>query len=588
MGLFGDKDLKQLRFQASRGNRTRPSAIGRWMIGAAVVALLLSACTARDASDRGQTTSSILDPSSTAPTTIPASATISQPAIGGAPTDTLQGDTRSAFCAELDNIAEEAGRTGARVQSADEGSLAQLVALVGAVGDVQVYLERLRPVSPPEIEADLRAIRDAIQESVFEDGGSALQAVANSLLRGLLVQNSFTRVDAYAVAECGYPVFGSVVLSTAAQMSPRGAPEGGILIDPDNFYGENLCEGSLTPARSEGVTQGLTALRCGDELLVVLDTRDWTEVWRLDARARSASVYDFDASGGVVAVMLRTYVPASGLQPERESYVVEAYDLATGKQLWTREVPLHPDNLVLPNAGIDIEGVGPAGTTVYWKFVWDAERYSASSSVIAIDRAGNEVWTARDRRTPTLGSWIEVEDFDGFEQVVNVDTGRVAFRAPESGEYVLNFDQTDFSGCSPYLSVGKLLIDMRDGRSTSLPTFRFYSSVVIAEGLLVSNDQGLSLYQIDGSTAWTIPDAVIRSWSVIEGELVVENQSGQYVAVDPVTGTEAPNRFQWTDDLMARRPWVSVSEGWLIDQGRKRLVLTFRKGNWPDRCKEAY
>lgn len=552
-------------------NRSNGSIRVHRTIATLVAISLLAACTG---DKTGQPPSTVGDTQSTAATA--AGATVGP---------------RSEFCQELDAVRDESAASARAVSAAGEGTLEALILTVGAFGDIQVYVSRLGDVAPSAISADLEAIESSFDTDMSAAVDNPLGAIARGLVQGLLTQNSFARVDEYATAECGYPVFGAVALGEAvAEVTPRVGDDGSIVIDPANVAGERACEGEMTPLRSDPISDGLLTVRCGSEAVMAFDTDTWEMVW--EVRPSGQEIMDADSGGGVMAAFLREYTAATGLTAESETFHVEAFDVSTGDPLWERNVEVHPQEEVISpqSLTVRINGVSPNGTVVYQQLVDYNERLGAVEPRLwAVDRNGKDIWSAQYTGMTaaitnmvswaTQGVWLEVVDDERYETVVNIDSGRIVYRAPTpSTQY-----NTYFRSCSSFIVLGEgPLVDGRTGAEYGASELRD----VIGAGVLSRNDSGLSMIDPEaGGVAWTIPDQAIAEWKVIDGALVVLNRSGEYILVDPETGEEQQT-ISPDPDVWDRPSWITVDDGHAIYSSGGQVRVQFDA--WPSSCDSAY
>lgn len=111
-----------------------------------------------------------------------------------------------AFCAKIDEIWVEAQQQADQAaQIPEDDTFGQLVFLLGAIGDIQVYMDELVDVAPDEIRSDMEQIAESMQPVTSTDPAE----IALQLALAMTHVNSFTRVDQYASAHCGRTLFGT-------------------------------------------------------------------------------------------------------------------------------------------------------------------------------------------------------------------------------------------------------------------------------------------------------------------------------------------------------------------------------------------
>ena len=132
-------------------------------------------------------------------------ATVVGPACG-------QGRSVEAFCSTL---ASETQRLSDKYEArfdavdAEANPLGSLLVGVGSLaeglGDAVVLYDRLERVAPEDIQPEVAAVRDGLQQQVDALSNSAanpLGALGAGLFGGLAMQGSATRVDAYVAQNC--------------------------------------------------------------------------------------------------------------------------------------------------------------------------------------------------------------------------------------------------------------------------------------------------------------------------------------------------------------------------------------------------
>lgn len=114
--------------------------------------------------------------------------------------------SEEAFCNEVDEIAaESAAQASEFAEMPEEDTLGGLIFLFQALGDVQVYVDRMLEVAPDEIRSDMEVVAESIQPVASTDPIE----IALALFEAYSHQNSFERVDAYSAEHCGVSLFGS-------------------------------------------------------------------------------------------------------------------------------------------------------------------------------------------------------------------------------------------------------------------------------------------------------------------------------------------------------------------------------------------
>ena len=115
-----------------------------------------------------------------------------------------------AYCAEVEAFEQFAREQGAEIEAASEGNpLEGLVVGLAALGDIDVWVGRLRDAAPDEIRADLDEVYETVDAGEEVSADNPLGQLAEALARSLLSSGSFQRVDDYTEEHCGTRIFGA-------------------------------------------------------------------------------------------------------------------------------------------------------------------------------------------------------------------------------------------------------------------------------------------------------------------------------------------------------------------------------------------
>lgn len=127
--------------------------------------------------------------------------------------DSSGGGSEDEYCAVVDEIIAASRASQQQFEDIPEDdTLRGLIFLLGAVGDLQIYVQRLGDAAPPELQPDFEAITgdmDTQLPSNPTDPMALLGIIASSLVNGALHQNSYTRIDQYTQDHCGVTLFGA-------------------------------------------------------------------------------------------------------------------------------------------------------------------------------------------------------------------------------------------------------------------------------------------------------------------------------------------------------------------------------------------
>ena len=126
--------------------------------------------------------------------------------FGCAPTRSVE-----AFCATYhDEKAAFIDKYNERQDAVDsmeglDGIVLGLGSAIEAVGDTKVMFDKLEAVAPEEIQADVAAVRDSLQqqlEAAGEVASDPFGAFGSGLVSGLASMGSWDRVDHYIQENC--------------------------------------------------------------------------------------------------------------------------------------------------------------------------------------------------------------------------------------------------------------------------------------------------------------------------------------------------------------------------------------------------
>ncbi len=121
------------------------------------------------------------------------------------------GGSADEYCAVVDEIVAASRDSQAQyAEIPEDDPLRGLAFLLGAIGDIQIYIQRLGDAAPPELQPDFEAISGDMDAELPDptDPMSMIGALAAALVQGMMHQNSYTRIDQYTEENCGVTLFG--------------------------------------------------------------------------------------------------------------------------------------------------------------------------------------------------------------------------------------------------------------------------------------------------------------------------------------------------------------------------------------------
>lgn len=130
------------------------------------------------------------------------------PACGSGPERSVE-----AYCTTLEQeqeriLADFEGQMAAAEGTEDEflGALMAFGAGLGAIGELEIYGDKLAEVAPEEIRVDVEAVASSIEEQneAAKDAASdPLGALGSALIGSLMSAGSFQRVGEWTYEHCG-------------------------------------------------------------------------------------------------------------------------------------------------------------------------------------------------------------------------------------------------------------------------------------------------------------------------------------------------------------------------------------------------
>lgn len=263
--------------------------------------------------------------------------------------------------------------------------------------------------------------------------------------------------------------------------------------------------------------------------------------WRVDIGS---------GSGGDQRILSGPIVAEGRLYTMDSDYEVRAFDAATGKAVWTRELSVPGDDDEAFGGGLAYADGLVFATTGF------AKVFALNAST------GNEVWhgevTAPVRSAPTVAeSRVVAVSIDNRVSAFDVDTGELAWT------------HAGFTEVAGLLGSASAAVS---GSTAIVP----YSSgevyaIRVANGRVSWSDSLVSSRRVDALSAL----ADIRARPVIDrGVVYVVSHSGRMVAIDLRTGSRI-----WDRRIAATQtPWIAGEFLYLVTVDQALLAVTRRGG----------
>jgi len=472
-----------------------------------------------------------------------------------------------AFCATADEYVQ---RLNENTAGSSGGALDSLVTVVENVGLIEQMLRELIDVSPDDVRADVETAHDAFASIVDKSGDAASDpggAILGGLFTSIAAGPAFERIDSYAAANCGAPIFGPQPIaaadadgttetegtsggSTAIPSLPKD-DEGRIVIDPSSFGGGDDC-------RVTFASLDLGTILCRDKAIgfsLSSATPTWTH--SLDGesnawyRATENTDWQQNSEADLLATIEAVLIPAQGLTKEQRTHQLVVLGLSDGN-LFSETVIVPPPQAVDATDlwQVFLLGVTPEGTVVVHHQFDDrlalVEGYRSDGSRIwARDGVESAWWD-----DGLVSFQLEVESWRGARDIADPNTGQSVL----ANEYSLEDRgglEIQRSACSPYAVIhaegddriglltpngvvlGNQSIKELAGETGSWSV----SSWVLHSGVLL-HGRGDYVFANEEGAIWSIPADVVQRVEVIGGNLWVTNPSLQVVQVDLATGSE--------------------------------------------------
>lgn len=122
------------------------------------------------------------------------------------------GGSTDEYCAVVDEIVAASRESQQQFEEIPEDDpFSGLIFLLGAVGDLQIYVQRLGDAAPPELQPDFEAVTGDMETQLPSnptDPMAMLGIIASAIVNGAMHQNSYARIDQYTEEHCGVTLFG--------------------------------------------------------------------------------------------------------------------------------------------------------------------------------------------------------------------------------------------------------------------------------------------------------------------------------------------------------------------------------------------
>lgn len=421
--------------------------------------------------------------------------------------------------------------------------------------------------APDVLVGAFTGLRDAIEAGSFAEDTRTMSALGGLAFDDLEipVTDHLANISTASEEECGFAVLSMSSVETIRALSPRPAPNADRVVIGDEPYGE--CD-----SRAAEVAHPRSLLywcdRQDGSALVIQVSMDTgreltrtelppTEIVENPGVTRSSFV-----TRNVVGRFGYEKEPAEGLNPEREVLVVYRAPLGGTAERVEFEPP-EP-----PRAGLDFRLVSILADTQYG--VLGQESANGVHVFYFLDADGN-LRSTEALDVPLSGPSRSMTErlYAAGGLIVDLDVGR--FLREGSGDLIRDFATGGLSDQCAGVAVtsatrnqSEALFYFRDSLDgvtvTPLPQPTDTSALVVRSG--VPNIHGVAFYSegtlemigTDNQVLWSLPEEVVRRVGHVGGRLFVENQSQQWINVDPRSGTEVTND-PIADDLA---PYIRV------------------------------
>ena len=237
-------------------------------------------------------------------------------------------------------------------------------------------------------------------------------------------------------------------------------------------------------------------------------------------------LYHLDAAGDTVALQAAGVTPAAGLTAPQAVVTNHLFDLRTGRAILEYEVSRREDTSTKRGTELSLSHDGQVAVM------------------------GQEPPAAVVAFNASTGTVIWEHDATDFEELIVVDSvvvvGGKTVLDLTSGDLLWELD-TIGSGrlrgnVGPVLSYQR---DIKGGFVVSATTgdqlieFDGPNRTISMDGAVLL---GLDGYSYDGEKLWSVSSSLVEELHVLDTTVIVETTSGQFIHVDPRTGSEA-SRF---------------------------------------------
>lgn len=421
-----------------------------------------------------------------------------------------------------------------------------------------------------ELDASIRALVDGRDEPVplvaqlhdlvsqlkaWSDSNSMLAAFGTMRFADVDIDAILRSVATTSEAECGFPLVGAPALTRVEQLLPAPSADGGVIVErPDGLIAYAACP-ELLDLRFRPTPSVVYVCSDGDGIagieLSLVDGQVMSNT-RLEVPPDDASGVFTTAWG--MGTVLYEVTPASGLEPELEALVM--YRAPYGGE--ADRVELTPPE---PVAELDYSiasvthsswdsivatSVGPGDDpTSIWdelsERTWVFEADGRLRGTVDGNFGPNVRLIAGGFRSPgtalLFGGQLTGEL--GFLDTARVDRLDIADAAHLGIDECLGADVVG-ALWGPVWRTEETASGIAVSGPIELPFLADSVQPTRAGIVAFSFTDGVVGVDDEGDTLWVIEPGIAREMVVIGGRLFLQNQSDEWIHVDPFTGTELP------------------------------------------------
>lgn len=363
-------------------------------------------------------------------------------------------------------------------------------------------------------------------------------------------------------SECGGPLFGDGFAALFEDLSPTLVPGGGIEISRSNLYGASTSRCSDVIA----TTTGHLLWDCDDFGIVGVNLED-AQPWRI-TQSENEQVQSVKANANVVAVVVRSDTPASGLEPASTQFLARGYQVGGDEVLWEVDLGYDPDDEYADIIeDFEIRAVTSTGVALLDSPIFYACGRRIPDGARAISPDGQELWTS-DHLLGALGPLAIAANGNDRGDCGDDTPYTESLRVGSSGNTVFNGSVRGLNpdDCSPWLFFDDTAFNLMTGE-TATGTGRLIGT---ADALVEVRDDGIYPLSSPGNATWSLPSGL--SIFNYAGELAVRDDSGDIIIVDTATGEEA-RRFPGRELADEIHALGVVTEFELDSPPRRQFVL---------------